>query len=430
LKNIFKYQRHNILYIMSLIIGQLYIFSLLYLYSGNKVIINNITYIYSFVILASSICTFGLNYKFIHISIFYRNNLFLRKVYLSFIYLIIIISIITTFFLYKFTNLLFYLSHIEIFIIIVFGVLFLNIFNFYNLILISINSVSNLFFINLIRTLSAFLLFIIYKFFYRLTIISFFNIFIFSNLIVFIFFIINEKIYTVYKHNLIRSIKYLFNIIVKSSFNYINSLFLPVLISFINIYLINNLTTSNLNAPYNIARYITVFISFFPNSYLQKKMPIFIKSNDSDVKNKLINDYCNKIIYLTIILWIIAISSKFLLFTLYKLDNNGFYIYDIVISVSAVTIITSIPGFYFNSILNFKVLFLNNLFFTIILLLFFKIPFFDLKINFFIYLFLSFLFNIFLYLLNTKIFNYKIIIKTSLICFCIFLYISLTYKHS
>ena len=203
---------------------------------------------------------------------------------------------------------------------------------------------------------------------------------------------------------------------------------LPILISFINIYLINNLTTSNLNAPYNIARYITVFISFLPNSYLQKKMPIFIKSNDNDVKNKLINDYCNNIIYLTIILWIIAISSKFLLFTLFKLDNNGFYIYDIVISVTAVTIITSIPGFYFNSILNFKVLFLNNLFFTIILLLFFKFPLFDIKIIFFIYLILSFLFNIFLYFLYTKIFNYKIIIKTSLICFCIFLYISLTYK--
>lgn len=389
---------------------------------------NNITYIYSYVILVSSVCTFGLNYKFIHISVFYRSNIFLKKLYLSLIYLIIIISIFSTFFLYSFTNLFLYLSHLELFIIIVFGVLFLNIFNFYNLILISENSIKKLFLLNLIRTFSAFLLFIFYNSYNILTIKSFFNIFIFSNFLVFIFFIFNEKIYLVLNLNLFRSFKYLYIIIVKSSYNYLNSLLLPILISFINIYLINNLTSSNLNAPYNIARYMAVFISFLPNSYLQKKMPIFIKSNDNELKNKLINIYCNNIFYLTIFLWVFALLLKNILFTLFKLDDNGFYIYDIIVSVTAVTIITSIPGFYFNSILNFKLLFINNLIFTFILLLFFKFPLFEIKINFFIYLILTFIFNIFLYFINTKIFNYKIILKTSLICFCIFFYIFLTYK--
>ncbi len=414
-------------YLCSLILGQSYIFLLLILFSKDKISINSITYLYSFIVLGTGFCSFGLNYNFIHLSVFFNNNLLIKKLYLSFIYLIIITSLIFGICIISFTDVTSLYSISKLIFLFVFSITSITIYNLYSIVLISKDLIKRLLLINLIRIIITVLLFFVLRSLNYNGLNSFYIILIFSNFYILSYFFITEKLYKILNINLKRSFLFLYSIIKKNILNYINSLFLPFIISYINIYLYNDLNNKNLNATYNVARYFSVFISFLPNSFLQKKMPEFIiKSNQE--KYFLLNIICNKILIQSLFFWILFVSTKFLIFNYFNLNVEGFFIYDMIISITTLTIITSIPGFYLNSKLDFKKTFLNNLIFTLILLLLFKYKLFNLKPLFFIYLILTFIFNIYLYIIDFKIYGQKVIFKTVIVSLFLILYFKLYYN--
>ncbi len=423
LKNNKKY----ISYLTALAIGQGNMFLLFYLFSDNSISLSNITYSYSFVILGISICLYGINFKIIYYASNYGNTFFFRRV----LYL--------TFYLNFFSSLIY------IFILILFFDFFENQVSFFNLFLclffstflVGMNSVFSIvsiakydsyyyLFLNTVKVSFLILTFYFLNFFLMDDYIKFYIIIIMSNLAALLLNILREKVYTV-KFFKMKFLNYYYkNIIKVSFFNYINGLISPILISYINVSLSSSITKLSYVGIYNLSRYFSVLNSFLPNSYSQKVMPEYMKLSNtrknSKSKKYLLNKYLNNFLIMTIVFWFILILVRPLIFDLYSFDSSGGFIYNFVISIAAMTIITSIAGFHLNSIFKYRILFFIN--FLVLIFVFIIFEYLNLSIfnKFLYYLILTFIFNYTLLVIYYKFFDKKILIKTFIFSILIIVY--------
>jgi len=153
-------------------------------------------------------------------------------------------------------------------------------------------------------------------------------------------------------------------------------------------------------------------------------MPEYMRVNNEtrNLKIKLLNKYLNQIILMTISFWLLLILLRPVVLDIYMFSNEGSFIYNFVISIAAMTLITSIPGFHLNSLFRYKLLFIVNILALALILIVFQIQGIDLKMKFFIYLLITFLLNFFLIIYNFSDYGKSILIKTFCSSFIIILY--------
>tara|TARA_B100001059_G_scaffold235416_1_gene280958 strand:+ start:36819 stop:38117 length:1299 start_codon:yes stop_codon:yes gene_type:complete len=424
---LFKKNNKYISYLTALALGQANIFLLFYLFSENSVSLSNITYSYSFVVLGISVCLYGINYKIIYYASNYGKTYFFKKIlyftfYLNFLSSLIYILILILFIDF-FEN---QISFLELFLCLFFATFLVGMNSVFSIVSIAKYDSFYYLFLNLMKLSS---LFFAYYFLSSISMeypIKFYLIIIFSNLVAICFNIFREKVYNVSFFN-ITFIKYYYkNILKVSFFNYINGLISPILISYININLNSSITKLSYVGIYNLSRYFSVLNSFLPNSYSQKVMPEYMKipvhENNQIVKKNLLNKYLNNFLIMTILFWLLLIAIRPLIFNIYSFESEGAFIYNFVISIAAMTIITSIPGFHLNSIFKYRILFFIN--FLVLVSVFTIFEFFDLSLSnkFFCYLVFTFIFNYFLIIMYYKFFGKRILLKTLLFSVMIILF--------
>lgn len=424
---LFNKNKKYISYLIALGLGQLNMFLLFYLFSENTVSLSSITYSYSFVILGISICLCGINYKIIYYASNYGKTFFFRKVLyftfylnllLSFAYILILIYLIDFF-----QN---QISFLELFICLFFATFLVGMNSIFSIVSIAKYDSYYYLFLNIMKLTSLFISYYFLKFTTIEDPIKFYLIVIFSNFVAFGFNMIREKVYKIsfFKIGFVQY--YYVNIIKVSFFNYINGLVSPILISYINVNLNSSIAKLSYVGIYNLSRYFSVLNSFLPNSYSQKVMPEYMKipANINTVKEKvnLLNKYLNNFLIMTILFWVLLIAVRPLIFNIYNFDNEGSFIYNFVISITAMTIITSLPGFHLNSIFKHRILLVVNL--LVLVCVFVTFEFFNLSLSnkFLCYLVFTFIFNYLLLIIFYKFFDIKILLKTLIFSLVIILF--------